>query len=249
MNDDNQGRVYVARVDLGVRWRWHPSALRGAVLASVARVSGGDAGLHSDWNGRLQAGEGETLSRIAPICYRVDGDRAGLYLWGPRTGERLAELGRIDSVTDPDGRVQVVAVAVDGQEESVGLMGRHWYLYESAMPWWPPGAAWQRYPGRDAPREVLRAWAGLAVASGLHGALRGFGVEVAGPTRVSVQVEQVVACPVVWHRDTREIHHNAVGFRLRWISNVRLPDGFALGKHTSEGYGEMRREDDWKLPN
>lgn len=221
-----------ASVDLGCAWRWHPSALRGAVLDGLPGP------VHSDWNGRLNEGEGETLSRLAPVYYRVDGDRARLWLWGERTPERVAELGRVASLQTPDGGRVPVTMSVDLGAGAFALTGKHWYRYRLASPWWPPGRAWARAP-HGASDAIWRAWLGDGLLSGLHGVLRAVGV-TSETCRPSVQVEQFARRPVVWHRDGRDLHHDGVGFLVEFVSNMLIPAGFALGKHVAEGYGEVR---------
>lgn len=248
MDPVNEPRVFlpVARVDLGCRWRWHPSALRGAVVVAMAQLAGGDDRLHSDWNGRLNAGEGETLSRIPPVCYRVAGDQAQLYLWGLRTAERLAELARLEWLVPPEGGPLPVALSVDLQQEAFAVEGRCWLRYESRSPWWPPLQAEQRKP-KNAPDCVLRAWAAQRLLSGLYGVIRACGIVCEEGLRPVVQVEGIRPCPVVWHRDPKDLHHATTGYHLQFVSNVRVPDGFSLGKHVAEGYGELRRIDEWKI--
>lgn len=238
--------ITTATVDLGLKWPYHPTALRGAVVNAIAEVSGGDALLHSDWNGRLNAEAGETLSRQAPICYRVHRERALLYLWGPRTGERLAELARVLSVCDPSGRVCPVQPALDVQVVKCGVESRAYSLYETVTPWWPPRQPWQRRPMPDAPEMCWRAWASTAILGGLMGFLRSAEIEPQ-QIRPIVQVEGLRRASVAWHRDDRDLHHDGVGFHVQFVSNVKIPPDFALGKHTSEGYGWIRQLDKWKL--
>jgi len=239
--------VCAARVDLGVHWPYHPTALRGSVIAAVAAVVGGDALLHSDWNGRLNAEEGDTLSRQAPICYRVHRERPHLYLWGPRTAERLAELGRVLAILDPTGRPIPIAPQLESAVESLGLMGRQWYQYETVTPWWVPRQAMERRPCPSMPECIHRAWIGSALLGGLHGILRLAEIDLTQPIRPMVQVEEREACRVAWHRDTKNLHYESTGFHIRFVSNVLIPSGFALGKHTAEGYGEIRRVASWNV--
>ena len=246
-----QGNPYAratvtARVDLGLQWRFLPSALRGAILEEVARISGGNERLHSDWNGRLGGEEGETISRIPPILYRVRGDAAHLYFWGPRTAERLAELGRVEAVTDPENRRILVEISINSRTEETALTPRAWHRYESVSPWWPPARVWGRKPPHDAPQCVWNAWAADALSMGILGLFRALGVpeETSGErTRLTVSVADMRCVPVVWHRDSKDIHHESVGFMVRFVANCALPDGIMLGKHGAEGYGEIRYVD------
>ena len=233
-----------ARVDLGVRWRFSPSALRGATLEQIARVSGGNERMHSDWNGRLGGEEGETISRIPPILYRVRGDAAHLYLWGPRTAERLAELGAVDCVINPEGRVCPVELTMDTRTEEVGITPRAWHLYETTTPWWPPARPWGRRPQRTDPDAVWAAWCADALSIGILGFFRAMGateITEGGASRLTVSVVSAHRTSVVWHRDEKGIHKEETGFLLRFVANCALPDGIMLGKHGAEGYGEIRR--------
>jgi hypothetical protein len=73
----------------------------------------------------------------------------------------------------------------------------------------------------------------LAVA-GLLIALRGCGVELAGRLYAAFELRATQPC--------RYKHVELLGFRGRLLANVDLPDGFALGRAVSHGYGWLCRD-------
>lgn len=52
-----------------------------------------------------------------------------------------------------------------------------------------------------------------------------------------VQVEHGARREVEWRR--RGNRHKVSGFVAEFVSNLRLPTGMGVGRHTREGYGEM----------
>lgn len=242
----------IARVALGCRWPYSPSALRGAVIHAIADAhpERGESAVHSDWNGRRE-GDGDTLNRLPPVLYRVRGRDAALFLWGPRTGERLAELGRVASLVDPENRVIPLNLCVDHEEARVSREARHYYLYETVTPWWPPARAWARRPRGPGSDVFLSLWASESITGWLHGFFRAMGIPEQDPvshTRIGVDVLHMKEAHAAWHRDDRDIHINQSAYHLRFVSNVMIPSGIGIGKHGAEGYGEVTMLHDYLVP-
>jgi len=243
----------VATVDLGLSWRFSPSALRGAVLSELSKRSGGDACVHSDWNGREGGENGPTLSRIPPVAYRVHNDRAHLFLWGPRTVERIAEIGRLECLIDPEDRPQSINLSIESSTTEIGLTGRKWHTYTTESPWWPPATPWGRRPPDAAPSGVWAAWLSETLTTGILGYFRALGVpespeETPGKnTRLLVSVDRFRRVQAAWHRDDKDLHKNNPAFHVHFTTNAQLPNGMFMGVHGAEGYGEIRLLETTKL--
>jgi hypothetical protein len=79
----------------------------------------------------------------------------------------------------------------------------------------------------------------LAVA-GLLMALRGVGVEYPGRLYAAFELQGAEPCR---YKDV-----DLLGFRGRLLANVDLPEGFAIGRAVSHGYGWLRPEDPLSSP-
>ena len=100
--------------------------------------------------------------------------------------------------------------------------------YRFVAPWLPLSQEnYQRYRSMNAAQQVAERDR-LAVA-GLLIALRGFGVDFPGRLFAAFELHGARPC-----------HYKGVdllGFHGRLLANVDLPDGFALGRAVSHGYG------------
>jgi Cas6b C-terminal domain/Cas6b N-terminal domain len=106
--------------------------------------------------------------------------------------------------------------------------------YRFAAPWLPLNQElYERYL-RLAPAVQARERDRLAVA-GLLLALRGFGVEVRARLYAAFEMGSSLR--------TRYKDVLLLGFRGRLLANVDVPDGFALGRAVSHGYGWLEREE------
>jgi hypothetical protein len=105
--------------------------------------------------------------------------------------------------------------------------------YAFASPWLPFSQEnYQRYRSMS-PAEQVAERDRLAVA-GLLIALRGLGVDFPGRLYAAFELHAAGPCR---YKDV-----DLVGFRGRLLTNVDLPDGFALGRAVSHGYGWLCRE-------
>ena len=110
----------------------------------------------------------------------------------------------------------------------------HLVRYQFSAPWLPFNQEnFERYR-RLPPGKQVRERDRLAVA-GLLLALRGFGVEIQGRLFAGFEMRTCRPCT---YKDVQ-----LAGFRGRLLTNVDLPDGIALGRAVSHGYGWIERED------
>ena len=113
-------------------------------------------------------------------------------------------------------------------------MTDHLIRYRFMAPWLPLNQElYQRYRELSQAGQI-RERDRLAVA-GLLISLRGFGVEIAGRLFAAFEIRSSRACP---YKGVQ-----LIGFRGRLLTNLDLPDGFALGRAVSHGYGWIERED------
>ena len=110
----------------------------------------------------------------------------------------------------------------------------HLLRYRFVAPWLPLNQdLYQRY--RDlSPQDQVRERDRLAVA-GLLLALRGFGIEIQGRLFAAFEMCSSHTC------DYKGIP--LLGFQGRLLTNLDLPNGLALGRAVSHGYGWIERED------
>jgi hypothetical protein len=112
--------------------------------------------------------------------------------------------------------------------------------YHFAAPWLPLSQEnYQRYRalgplGQEAERDRL-AVAGLLIA------LRGFGVEFPGRLFAAFELRSALPC--------RYKGVELLGFLGRLLANVELPDGLALGRAVSHGYGWVEADTHDPLPD
>jgi hypothetical protein len=110
----------------------------------------------------------------------------------------------------------------------------HLVRYQFAAPWLPLNQEnYERYrrlpPGDQACERDRLAVGGLLLA------LRGFGVEIQGRLFAGFEMRTCHPCMYKGVQLT--------GFRGRILTNLDLPDGLALGRAVSHGYGWIERDD------
>lgn len=105
--------------------------------------------------------------------------------------------------------------------------------YRFVAPWLPLSQEnYQRYRSMN-PCEQAAERDRLAVA-GLLIAMRGFGVEFPSRLFAAFELQQSKPCP---YKGV-----DLVGFRGCLLANVDLPDGFAIGRAVSHGYGCLQHD-------
>jgi hypothetical protein len=192
------------------------------ITAELARIDVA----HVDWHGHA---DGALRGTPAPIHYREGGE---VFLAGPRTPERLAELLRVHALRDPAGGVHDVAdLEIEQGRTWSGTLAKSWRAYRFATPYWPTDVAAHRCP-----RQPYRsAWAGRCVAGSIQRLLEDWAAPTEG---LHVQVEDCRGVEVAWARPARGVEERAQGFTCVAIANVALPY-FGLGKHAAEGFGRL----------
>jgi hypothetical protein len=177
--------------------------------------------------------EARVVYRYPLVQYRWD--RRGATVLGLGAGAQA--LARTDwpgmELHIGERLLHVRDAVCDFQRHSITLTDRL-VRYQFAAPWLPLNQdLFQRYrdlPAASQARERDR----LAVA-GLLLAVRGFGVELHGRLFAAFEM-----------RLSRFYPYKGVqllGFHGRLLTNLDLPDGFALGRAVSHGYGWIERED------
>jgi hypothetical protein len=105
--------------------------------------------------------------------------------------------------------------------------------YRFVTPWLPLSQEnFQRYRTLSAPARIAERDR-LAVAGFLIG-LRGFGVDFPGRLYSAFELHRCSSC--------RYKGIDLCGFRGRLLANVDVPDGFAIGRAVSHGYGWLCRD-------
>jgi hypothetical protein len=107
--------------------------------------------------------------------------------------------------------------------------------YRFMAPWLPLNQDLYLRYRELAPMAQVRERDRLAVA-GLLLALRGFGIEIHGRLFAAFEMHSRRQCP---YKGVQ-----LLGFRGRLIANIDLPDGIALGRAVSHGYGWIEREEE-----
>lgn len=171
------------------------------------------------------------LYRYPRIQYRWD--RRGATILG--MGEGIQALTEIDwaSLTLRVGEkfVNVREAICEFSRHAVGPSKRL-IRYRFVAPWLPLNQKnFQRYQAMS-PGEQVEERDRLAVA-GLLIALRGFGIDFREHLYAGVEDARPRTCR---YKDL-----DMLGFTGRLLANVELPDGFAIGRANSHGYGWIER--------
>ena len=179
-----------------------------------------------------QHGEAGVLYRYPLVQYRWD--RRGAVVLGLGTGAQA--LARLDwpgmELRIGDRSLHVRDATCHFHRHLITLTGSL-IRYRFAAPWLPFNQTlFQRYRELAETGQLLERDR-LSVA-GLLMALRGFGVEIHGRLFAAFEMRSSRPCP---YKGVQ-----LLGFRGRLLTNLDLPDGFALGRAVSHGYGWIERE-------
>lgn len=208
--------------------------LRGAI---AEQMGGGDGRrAHVDWHNHA---DGEEVRHATPrVLYRVTRGRPVVYAWGSRAHEQLTEIARvIHALRLPGGRVlDVRGVSIDVRQSQANATAKTWHRYILASPLFPPDVAWARRPRRPGPER--EAWAGHLVARSIASLLCEMGLEAR--RHIHVRLSGYRDVRVCWERPEQGRRIERWGFSGWFVTNARLPDGIGLGRHRSEGFGEIR---------
>jgi len=237
--------IHVDHAEVRLSCRWPDTCpariLRGAIVGQVEKQIGASVEWHNHGD------DGESSARPALTLYRVRSSPE-IYFYGRTAHQRAAWLlGSIHALTLPAGEV----VAIDSADMRMGttdcqVLGKTWATYDLVSPIFPSLVTYRRRP-RD-PGPERRAWAvhflESSILDWLNGARSEYGMErEAGQTGISVYVhdfDDIDRSPKLrWERPGKT-EYEAHGFQCRFTSNAVLPDGCGLGRHRSEGFGEIR---------
>lgn len=195
---------------------------------------------HVDFHQHADGPEDERRMACPAVMYRIRNGRPGVWLWGPRAGENVMTLARLNVLEVPNGErltIRGAELRIDECPVSVHRKGR-WNRYRLATPFFPPSVTSARQPGSGADSEVWGAWAGGTLARSLSAWLRD---EVAlDGEQLHVHMVRWRTAKCSWARPSRGVGYAATGFEAEFLANVAIPDGLALGKHRAEGWGEIR---------
>lgn len=254
-------KLRTARVSLDCDWpeRLPPGALRGAVVSAIDRIVGGDGcqgdplgwRAHIDWHGHTGAAQGEkTRHGPPPICYRKEDGRPAVYFWYPegdaeRLTDRLREMAQIGALTTRAGRViPVRSVRHHVASDTAWISRRRFWLYRMRTTFFPSVVAACRRPRVHAPiperdgHPGILAWVNGVLAQAMTDRIMHLGW--GGDAPVRIQVLEHRSSEVRWNKEGGAIEEG-IGFYATFTSNAHLPDGMALGRHASCGFGELRR--------
>ena len=226
-----------ATIVLDRPWRRSATSVRGAVVRGLFGPGGEQDLEHVDWHQHCGA-EGNRASP-PPILYRVDQGRPVVWAWGPYAGQHAAYLARtLRRLTDPDGaEYEVESVHVESAVQPTGITPHAWHEYEVRQ-LYPSQSCYHRR--KDATTQGARlCWAEGVIASGVvQWWAEGLGWTLGGqhPLTVHVHEDAFEEREVRW-RGSRDRAH---GFSARFTANALIPDGLGIGRHRSEGFGEIR---------
>jgi len=180
-----------------------------------------------------QHGETQLYYRYPLVQYRWD--CRGAVVLGLGTGAQALVRANWPGMELRIGNrlLHVRDVACDFHRHSITLTD-HLVRYRFVSPWLPFNQDLFRCYRDLVPAAQIRERDRLAVA-GLLLALRGFGVEIAGRLFAAFEIRNCRPCP---YKDVQ-----LLGFRGRLLTNLDLPDGFALGRAVSHGYGWIERDE------
>lgn len=208
--------------------------LRGAVVAAL-ELDGG-AGVEWHQHGDTE-GDGANANRPPVTYYR----REEICLWGVTAIERAARLLGVRSLF-VGGEVLESRLGPLSVTQSLAqyTSGGEWRRYELVTPMWPSETIRQRFGAAETEGERL-AWAGQAITSAVTSMMSEFGIIDAGAAYALVRPGTLNVEPCQWMRPSREFNHKVGGIRCEFMVNAEIPSGLAIGRHRSEGFGELRR--------
>lgn len=197
-------------------------------LGPVPHLLRGALGAYFPDNPLLHQHDGDRLVyRYPQVQYRWDGQ--GPAILGLGEGARfLAGVNWVGmELRLGDRQVTVADATCEFRRYRIGLAGRL-HRYRFAAPWLPLSQEnYAHYRTLTAAKQVAERDR-LAVA-GLLIALRGFGVDFPGRLYAAFEMRSA--------RPYRYKGVDLLGFRGGLLANVELPDGFALGRAVSHGFG------------
>lgn len=228
-------KVAEATIRTDLRFSSSGTTLRGSIVESLL---GGDPEFREpDWHGHIR--NGVQRSDLAPIMYRVHDGIPKVFAWGERAHDNILRLARdLKRLPMPEGDAREV-LAVDLRMETVTLQidSRQWHVYEFASPYFPSSGLAALYPGDDAPVEVQKAWASYGLRSSILNIYEHLGRRRSVKADIWVHLEEFRPKRVRWRQRGAPLR----GFMGRFVTCAPLPDGFGLGNHRSEGWGEVRQ--------
>lgn len=176
--------------------------------------------------------EAGVVYRYPAVQYRWD--RRGPVILGIGEGARaLADCEWAGMELRIGGRPLRIGEAVcEFRTHSIALADRL-IRYRLVSPWVPFNQELIR-PYRELPPSAQASERDRLAVAGLLLGLRGFGVEVQGRVFAAFEMKSSQPC---LYKDVR-----LLGFRGRLLTNLELPDGFAIGRAVSRGYGWIERE-------
>lgn len=219
--------------------------LRSAIGEEVNKRLGKMA--HSDWLGKDDTGD--TVKRQARIYYRYSGHIPQVFIWDDLTSQHLAALCQHLHAIRVDTREKgaLVLPVEDIQiEQGTAILGQNQtrrYLYEFASPLFPTDRQWARRP-----RETgiwRNHWMIDSIQGCIVGLLRNNNLYHDDVTISPVSLSET---RVEWSRPQRGLDTFRQGITGRFVANVELPSGIAIGRHGAEGYGEIRLIERFDVP-
>lgn len=219
--------------------------LRSAVGEEINKQLGPLA--HADWLGKDETGE--TTKRQARIYYRYSNHIPEIFIWDALTTDHIGALCRCLRAIRIDTREKgPLVLTVEGIqiEQGTGVLGQnqgHRYLYEFAAPLFPTDRQWARRP-----REVgiwRNHWMIDTIQGCIVGLLKGNNLY---SDDVTISPVSLAETRVEWSRPQRGLDTFRQGIAGRFVANVEIPSGLAIGRHGAEGYGELKLLERYDVP-
>ena len=219
--------------------------LRSAIGEEINRALGPLA--HSDWLGKDEAGE--TVKRQARVYYRYTNRTPQVFIWDELAQPHIMALlkylrtVRIDTNEKGSLYLDVADIQIEQGTAVLGQNQTHRYLYEFASPLFPTDRQWARRP-RD-PGIWRNHWMIDTIQGCIVGMLKGNNLYSDDVTISSASLSET---RVEWSRPQRGIDTFRQGITGRFVANVEIPNGLAIGRHGAEGYGEIHMLDRYDVP-
>jgi hypothetical protein len=219
--------------------------LRSAVGEEINKQLGNMA--HSDWLGKDEAGE--TTKRQARVYYRYCDHTPQVFIWDDLASDHTNALCQYLHAIRIDTREKgplVLPVEEIRIEQGTAVLGQNQcyrYLYEFASPLFPTDRQWARRP-RD-PGHWRNHWMIDTIQGCIAGLLAGNNLHSNDITIAPVSLSET---RVEWSRPQRGLDTFRQGVTGRFVANVELPNGIAIGRHGAEGYGEIRLLERFDVP-
>lgn len=198
-------------------------ALRGVVVQSLFPDPAKARGMDVDWHQHVT--DDETRFGPPPILYRMRSGVPTVFMWGPFAHHHASRLRSLRVLRAREGDVEVLGADVHAGTVDVLLDSFRRYIYRLATPYFPGEPRPEGLSGR-------RDWARRLLGGSIGHLLRHMGIP--GPRRPWVDIVDFADARVNWRGRHRW------GFQATLTTDARLPDGIGLGRHRSEGWGEIR---------